>query len=39
VEFNGEMMDTAAPYYDVYDDTYSDANFVLARKVSGRTHK
>jgi hypothetical protein len=34
VEFNGEMMDNVAPYYEVYDDPYSDANFVLPRKVS-----
>ena len=37
VEFNGEMMDNLTPYYEVYDDPYSDANYVLARKVSGRT--
>jgi hypothetical protein len=35
-EFNGEMMANVAPYYEVYDDPYSDANFVLAKKVSGR---
>ena len=37
LEFNGEIMDEAAPYYEIYDDPYSNANFVLARKVSGRT--
>ena len=39
VEFNGEMMDNLNPYYEVYDDPYSDANYVLGKKVSGRTHK
>jgi len=34
LEFNGEMMDNAAPYYEIYDDPYSDANYVLPRKVS-----
>jgi len=39
VEFNGEMMDNLNPYYEVYDDPYSHANYVLGKKVSGRTHK
>jgi len=32
VEFNGEMMDNVNPYYEVYDDPYSDANYVLGKK-------
>ena len=30
--FNNEAMDTLAPYYDIYDDPYTQANFVLAKR-------